>query len=293
MKEKAENFFREYGKAAIAGLSMSVIFASLAIVIDIAAPKKLVVSFLDIGQGDAILIQTPRGHDMLIDGGPGDKVLSRLNEQMSFFNRDIDVVVATHGDADHITGLIPVLEKYSVNTIVRSPIDATTATYGDLKNKVETETDNVYIAQRGDKIDFGDGVTAYILYPKKTISQKVDTNDASVSIVLTHGEHSFLLTGDLGMKYEPQLFGNKLPHRVTVYKAGHHGSKTSSGVPLLTYTKPEYAVISAGKDNRYGHPNAETLSRLETYSEEILSTIDRGTISFISDGRVLKVVTEK
>lgn len=289
LAERAKLFSREYGKIFTVASSLVVLLASLYVVILSSSPHMLRISFLDVGQGDAILVHTPSGHDMLIDGGPSDGVLARINEEMSYFDRDLDVVIATHDDADHVTGLIPVLEKYEVRTMVTSPAFSQTGIAQDLRGRIDSETDDRHVGQQGDVIDFGDGVVARILYPNGTVSANTDTNDASVSIVITYGEHSFLLTGDLSSKREPHIFGKDLPHNVTVYKAGHHGSKTSSGEALLTYIRPEYAVISAGKDNRYGHPHEETLERLSRYSKETLSTADRQTITFASDGRLLSV----
>lgn len=295
-KEKREIirlFLQDYGKIFIAGIGLSIVFMSVGLIISLVSPHTLRVSFLDVGQGDAILVQTPSGHDMLIDGGASDAVLARLSEDMSYFDRQLDVMIATHDDADHITGLIPVLQKFDVDAIVTSPIRSSTEIADDLHARVDEERGSHHIGAKGDMIDFGDGVIVRVLYPDKTVSSKIDTNDASVSVIITYGDHSFLLTGDLTSKYESRLFGNNLPMQVTVFKAGHHGSKTSSGEQLLTYVKPEYAIISAGKDNRYGHPNSEAVDRLEKYAKEILSTIDRGTITFASDGRMLSVETEK
>ena len=112
-------------------------------------------------------------------------------------------------------------------------------------------------------------------------------------MVLTYGNESVLLTGDLPSQYEGKLIDDDLPSHVTIYKAGHHGSKYSSGDQLLSYIKPEYSVISAGKDNRYGHPNPEAVGRLKTYSNEILSTIEKGSITFLLDGSTVKLDTTK
>lgn len=292
-RKSIESFFNNYGKVTLVSFSLFLSVVSVCTLTTFITPQKLRVSFLDVGQGDSIFIQTPSGHTMLVDGGASGIVLTRLDEEMNYFDKTIDVMVATHGDADHVTGLIPVLEKYTVENIVVSPVKAETSVFVDLEKHIAQENGTVYVGARGDEIDFGDGVVAYILYPHKNILEKTDTNDASVSFVLTYGEHSFLLTGDLTSTYEPQLVGASLPKKVTVYKAGHHGSKTSSGVQLLTYIRPEYSVISAGKENKYGHPNPETVERLETYSKEVLSTIDRGTISFESDGRIIDVEVNK
>lgn len=293
LKRKLRDFFRNYGKVTLLLFSCLLIFSLVCAIVYEASPKKLTVSFLDVGQGDAILIQTPSGHDMLIDGGPTDAVLARLGEKLNYFDRTIEVVVATHGDADHVTGLIPVLKTYRVEKIIQSPIEAKTGISNDLARHISDEGAEVHVAQKGDLIDFGDGVVVHVLHPATTISLKMDTNDASVSVVLVYGNHSFLLTGDLTSKYEASLIGAALPRNVTVYKAGHHGSNTSSGAQLLSYARPEYSVISAGKDNRYGHPHPEALERLEKYSKEVLSTVDHGTISFESDGRLLDIEKER
>ncbi len=285
---------KEYGRVIAVSVSLCLLIALCIYVALHTSTRELRISFLDVGQGDAILIQTPSGKDMLIDGGGTDVVLERLSEQVSFFDHTLDVIVATHPDADHVTGLIPVLKKYEVKKVIMSPRDGDTGIFADLDKHIDGEKTEVHVARTGDMIDFGDGVTAWILFPPTNYDvRSEDTNDASVSMLVTYGEHTFLLTGDLPTVYEGKLISRELPRNITVYKAGHHGSKYSSGDQLLSYTRPEYAVISAGKDNKYGHPNPEALERLQKYAKEILSTIDRGTITFISDGRVLEVETSK
>lgn len=292
--KKLTHFVNDYGKVAVTSIVLFVVGVLLYNVVHVVGSNELRISFLDVGQGDSILIQTPSGKDMLIDGGASDVVLERLSHEMSFFDRDIDVMVATHPDADHVTGLIPVLTKYEVKKVITSPRDGDTGIFADLDKHIDSEKTEVHVAHTGDVIDFGDGVTAHILYPSASYNARSgDTNDASVSMVLTYGERTFLLTGDLPTTHEGELFSGELPRNITVYKAGHHGSKYSSGEQLLTYIHPEYAVISAGKDNKYGHPNPEALERLQKYSKEILSTIDKGTITFVTDGRLLKVIMQK
>jgi competence protein ComEC len=292
LKEKAEVFIHDYAKATLFLFFTVVLSGVFYFLLLVVAPKKLQVTFFNVGQGDAIFIETPSGKQMLIDGSASNIILDRLGEEMSYFDRTLDVVIATHGDADHVTGLIPVLSQYTVSTIVVSPVISSSGIFDELQNEIDKEADlgaKVHVAKKGDVIDFGDGVVARVLYPRKNISQKTDTNDASVSAVISYGEHSFLLTGDLSASYESLLIDASLPKRVTVYKAGHHGSKTSSGALLLSRTQPEYVVISAGKDNKYGHPHAETVERLKKYSKEILSTIDKGTVTFLTNGRMLEV----
>lgn len=294
IKKKIEKLFFEYGKIILVSFFILCISLFLFLIISFTFPKKLKVSFLDVRQGDAIFVETPSGKQMLIDGGSTHLILERLSKEISYFDRDIDVVIATHPDADHITGLIPVLEKYNVHTIITSPVSGYTDVFEDLDIHIQNEEADVYVAHGGDVIDFGDGVIAKILYPpQKYIPKKNDTNDASVSVVIMYGDQSFLLTGDLPSTEEVRLISPNLPKHITVYKAGHHGSKNSSSEQLLSYIHPEYTIISAGKDNTYGHPHFETIERLQKYTKEILSTIERGTISFMTDGRIVEVETEK
>lgn len=293
-KKKLTMLFLEYGKLFFSLFFLLMCLVSVGLIVSLATPSPLRVSFLDVGQGDAILIQTPSNKSMLIDGGVSSIVLSRLAERLSFFDKTIDVMVATHPDADHVTGLIPVLEKYDVRNIVTSSVEGDTKIFSELSLRINNEHTETYVGKVGDMIDFHDGVVAYILYPDSSNQKKKgETNDVSVSIFIIYGDKSFLLTGDLPTTKESKLFRPQLQKNITVYKAGHHGSKYSSGEQLLSYIKPEYSVISAGKDNRYGHPNPEAVSRLQKYSTEIISTIDRGTITFSTDGKTLHIMTTK
>jgi competence protein ComEC len=149
----------------------------------------------------------------------------------------------------------------------------------------------IHIAKRGDEMSISSSTKITVLSPRESIPQNTETNAASIVTLLETGAYSFLGTGDLPTEYERELIP-LLPRHVTVYKAGHHGSKTSSGVQLLSYIKPEYAIISAGKNNTYGHPHKETIARLHEYSKEIFSTIEHGDISF-SIGNSFSVELEK
>lgn len=292
-KNAAVVVFQYYGKIIIFATAAIGILIAVWNLVLVLSPEKLRVSFLDVGQGDAIFIQTPSGKQMLIDGGPTHKVIEGLSEEMSYFDRTIDIILATHPDADHVTGLIPVLEKFKVSTVMLSPSEGETLLYDDVRRQVNEEEVTLHIAHTGDEIDFEDGVLVRVLYPSKNYRTTSDTNDASVAVVLSYGVYTFLLTGDLGSEREASLITNGLTKNITVYKAGHHGSDTSSGEQLLSYIKPEYAVISAGKDNKYGHPSPEALLRLQKHSKEVLSTIDNGTITFVTDGKMLEVDGEK
>lgn len=293
---RIKSFLCDYGKVTLLGflgiLSITLIVEITSVVI----PHPLTVSFVDVGQGDAIFVTSPSGKHLVIDGGPSAVLLEDISQALPLTKRTIDIVLATHYDADHITGLISLLQKYHVKNIVLTKNQGDTKTFSTFFDAVEEEVSqgaHLYYGERGDEIELGDGTRLTILFPTRTLPPNVDSNDASITTLLTYGEHTVLLTGDLSEKYEGKLISEFLPQNVTIFKAGHHGSKYSSGKQLLSYIKPEYVVISAGKDNTYGHPNPDALERLEKYSKEIISTIDKGTISFISDGRILEVVTEK
>ena len=250
---------------------------------------ELVVAFLDIGQGDSIFIQSPSGEQMLIDGGRDGKVLRELAKVMPFYDHHIDVVLATHPDADHIGGLINVLKRYDVDYIFRPGVQSDTPATESLLKLIAGDKAKEVLARRGMVIDLGAGVFVEILFPDRDASS-FDTNIASIVVRLTYGETSFLLTGDAPIaieKYLVSLDGHRL--HSNVLKLGHHGSKTSSSDLFLGFVDPEYAVISAGKDNGYGHPNNEVLDRLERFNIKTLSTITHGTTIFKTDGTTLRV----
>ena len=282
-----------YGKVSLFASLIVLIFVISFCVITNLLPKQLKISFLDVGQGDAILIQTPGGHDMLIDGGPNDVVLEKVSDELSYFDRHIDVVLNTHPDADHSTGLIAVLKRYEVGHVIVSPVCGHTGIFEELTKSIKEENAIFHVGKKGDEIIFGDGVKVLVLYPSSPYrGGDADTNDASVSVLVSYGKTSALLTGDLPSLYEGDLITETLPKNITIYKAGHHGSKYSSGERLLSYLHPEYAVISAGKDNRYGHPHREVIERLQKYSKEILQTTEKGTVTFRSDGERVRVFYE-
>lgn len=253
----------------------------------------LTVAFLDIGQGDAIFIESPSGNQMLIDGGGGKAVLRELSKVMPFYDRSIDAVLATHPDQDHIGGLPHVFEKYQIGLFMEPGVSADTSTYKELGAQVEREKVQVgtekILARRGMVVDLGEGATLQILFPDRDPSG-METNTASIVARLIYGEHEFLLTGDSPLSIENYLVsiqGETLES--DVLKAGHHGSKTSTGAAFLAAVSPKYVVISAGKDNRYGHPAPEVLETISKFGAKILRTDYSGRIIFKSDGVDLRI----
>jgi competence protein ComEC len=250
---------------------------------------ELKVSFLDVGQGDAVLIETPSGRQVLIDGGKNRKVVSELGKLMSFGDRSLDVVVATHPDADHIGGLPEVISRYDVELYIEPGVESDNSLDNELRSRVVDEKSQTLLARAGQTLDFGDGVRLVIIFPNLNISNW-ETNDASIVAKLIYGESSFLLTGDAGIKTENLLLA--LPPGILdsdVLKVGHHGSRTSTSQLFAQAVSPMYGIISAGKDNTYGHPHHEVLSILEKVGTKIKSTAESGTITFRTDGKTLKV----
>ncbi|MDP2705136.1 MAG: ComEC/Rec2 family competence protein [Patescibacteria group bacterium] len=244
----------------------------------------LTVTFLDVGQGDAIFIQAPNGNQMLIDGGKGKAVLSQLSKVMPLYDKSINIVLATHPDADHIGGLPSVFEHFNIKTFIEPGVSSDTAIYKTLGKSVANEGAKKILARRGMKINLGSGVSFLVLFPDRDVTD-FETNTASIVGILTYEESSFLLTGDSPKEIENYLtFLNATGVDVDVLKAGHHGSKTSTGKAFVSATSPDYAVISAGENNSYGHPHAEVLQTLSDFGAQIVRTDEMGTIIFTSDG---------
>lgn len=253
------------------------------------ARHDLIVSFLDVGQGDSIYIETPSGRQMLIDGGKGVSVIRELSQVVPFWDRTLDVVVATHPDADHIGGLIEILPRYHVDRVITSSVlDAEGSDSKEFERLMVEEHAENLVAQRGELIDLGDGVLLEILFPDREVA-RIETNTGSVIARLSYGDTSFMLTGDSPQaieEYLAQLDGTQL--RSNVLKVGHHGSKTSSAPLFLGYVDAEYAVISRGCENSYGHPHQEVLDALARFQMEVLDTCEDGTITFLSDGATVR-----
>lgn len=248
----------------------------------------LEVTFLDVGQGDATFIQSPTGTQVLIDGGKGGRVLPALHAVMGFFDTDIDMVVATHPDMDHIGGLIDVLEKYSVRTILMTENMSDTPAFQMFLEKVKEEGAEVRYARRGQVYDLGFGAqgstTLTILFPDHDPSG-LESNMSSIVARLTYGESEYMLTGDSPKEIEEYLVSlGASTLQSDVLKVGHHGSRTSSAETFITATYPSYAIISAGKDNSYGHPHKEVTDLLTALGIEQKNTADEGRIRSLSDG---------
>ena len=282
--------------ALVSGIVVLILFA-LAIgiwyaVISEDRGGKLTVSFLNVGQGDAIFIDAPSGRQALIDGGRGRVVLRELARASPWWDRSIDVVVATHPDLDHIGGLPDVLARYRVGLVMRSSVldegSADSAAFDAAADAEAKQGAALLVAKRGQIIDLGGGVSMEVLYPDRDVSG-VETNAGSIVARLVYGEIAFMLTGDAPQAIEEYLalLDGKELHS-NVLKAGHHGSKTSSSELFIGFVSPEYAVFSRGCDNSYGHPHAEVVALFKRFEIPALDTCKDGAITFVSDGTTVR-----
>jgi competence protein ComEC len=256
------------------------------------------VSFLDVGQGDAILIQTPNHQNILIDGGPSPQTIDlELGEKLPFWDRTIDLMISTQSQADHITGLVEVLQRYKVKQVLEPGGSYNSCVYQEWLKLIEEKEIKHYVAKEEQEIDLGSGIKIEVLNPPeeffKGTSADVDNN--GVVLRLSWGEVSFLFTADIRWEGEFELIKQRANLRSTVLKVAHHGSKTSTMPQFLAVVDPEVAVISVGANNTFGHPNTEVVERLrERLGEDsIYLTLENGTIEFITDGEKLWVKAER
>lgn len=248
----------------------------------------LKVVFLDVGQGDAIYIEAPNGRQMLIDGGPDASLLASLAKVMPFADRSIDMILATHGDQDHIGGFPLLLDNYNVTSIIENGMVSTTSVSASLEEKITKKKINKIIARRGMHIILDDKKNIYfdILFPDRDVSN-FESNDGSIVGKLVYGNESFMFTGDASLYTENLIEWNEkdITLKSDILKLGHHGSRTSSSTLWLEKVNPEIAIISVDKNNKYGHPHKELLDRLSSLRIPFLSTADLGNIIFETDGK--------
>jgi competence protein ComEC len=259
--------------------------------------NRLHVSFFDVGQGDSILIQTPSGQNILIDGGPDSQRINLgLSEKLPFWDRTIDLVVSTQPQADHVTGLVEVLQRYNVAQVLESGVSYDSSIYQEWCNFIEDKGIEHDVVCVGQEIDFGDGIKMEVLNPPAILWQETsdDVDNNGVVLRLSWGNVSFLFTADIRADTEFELIGQRANLKCTVLKVAHHGSKTSTTSQFLAAADPEVAVICVGADNSFGHPSAEVLDRLTDRLDEgnVYRTDENGTIEFITDGETLWVKTD-
>jgi competence protein ComEC len=242
------------------------------------------VAFLNVGQGDSIFIQAPNGKQILIDAGADSKAILELGKILPFYDKSIDILIETHSDADHVGGVPDLLNRFHIKKFIFNGKADTDGLNSEIKKILDKQKIDQITVSAGDRIILDEEKNIYIdiLWPQSGITLE-DNNDYSVITRLVWNNAEFLLTGDA-----PQEIENKISDTFNVssdvLKAGHHGSKYSSSQYFIEKVNPQYAIISAGKDNKFGHPHQEVLDTISKTNAKILQTIEMGTILFETDG---------
>ncbi len=266
--------------------------------------SSFLIAFFDVGQGDSIFMKSPWGHTMLIDGGPDARVEEKLGRYLLPWEKHVDLVVLTHPDKDHIFGLIGVLKRFQVDTVLWTGVKRKTTGYAAWETQLAEEKKagvDVVRALAPQKIFWTHNQTQYlkVLSPTKDYAGKVldMSNESGIVMRLVVPNHAVLLTSDISKSTELELVASlpagPLRHSVSeaseagkvslaadILKIAHHGSKNSSAPDFLQAVHPDIAIISSGVDNLYGHPHEETLAKLEQYDIQIRRTDQEGDIKF-------------
>jgi len=254
---------------------------------------RLEVSFLDVGQGDAILIETPSGQQILVDGGPDpERICLELGEELPSWDKSLDLLVLTHAEEDHLLGLVEVLTRYKVGQVLESGLGKDTLAYEEWLRLIDEKDIERTMATAGQRIELGDGIEIEILHPQEKLMEgtESDVNNNSVVLRLCWNEVSFLLTGDIFHEAEREILHNGYELDSTILKVAHHGSASSTSPHFLTAVGPQAAVICVGKENPFGHPDPEVTERLEnTLGEGKTYLTWDGTVTFTTDGKRLWV----
>lgn len=286
-------------KKIISGLLFYIFLA-----INLVVAKELTVTFIDVGQGDSIFIETPAGKNILLDGGGipswrkhsfrlGAKVVTPFLKKKNI--KQLDMVILTHGHTDHVDGLVDVLRAFPVKEVIDTREGGGNVTddeYATFLETVQEKNIRYRIVEEGDTLDFGEEVSAKVLNPPIGFRYP-DINDNSLIIKIDYKDFSVLLTADIGTVTERDLiarYGQEL--RAQILKAGHHGSKHSTCALFLETVAAEVAVISCGKNNSFGHPHPEVIKRLKRKKIKTYTTAKSGNIAIASDGEKYRVETE-
>lgn len=243
-------------------------------------------SVLDIGQGDALYIESPTGKQVLVDGGPNKNLMKQITKVISPYDRRIDVLVVTNPDRDHYEGFIPLLDKYSVDLLLEPGTTNKYPAYKVFRDKIEKLGVKRMLARKGQIIELGGGAYLEVLFPDRDVSE-MSPNDGSIVMKLVYGETSVMLQGDSTSRMEQYLRGSvsSTTLKSNILKAGHHGSRTSSSIGYVKAISPDLVVVSSGRNNDYGHPHKEVITTMKELDIPMYDTCNNGQLDFQSDGK--------
>lgn len=257
--------------------------------------NNLEVSFIDVGQGDAIFIKTPEKHQILIDFGSGQGI-NDLNKKIPWWNKKIDLIIITHPHDDHIIGLIQIIKNYKVRNIMYTGIIFDSPAYLELLKEIERKNISLLIPQKNQSIKLGKDCNLDILFPWESfLNKEIDNlNNSSIISQLSCQNSKFLFMGDAEIEVENEILKKEINIKSNVLKIGHHGSITSSQQEFLEKVDPQIAIIMVGKNNKFNHPSLRVLKRLEKLKIKTFRTDLDGTITIISDGKnIYKKINQK
>ncbi len=251
--------------------------------------RELTFGMLDIGQGDGLFVESPTGTQIMFDAGPAHSILGPLARVMSPFDRSIDAIVITNPDADHIGGFLDILKNYKVGAVFEPGTFNDSKTYQNLEAEIKKQNIPDILVKKGMRLDLGGGATINILFPDRDVSMW-PSNDGSVVARLSYGQSSVMLTGDATTLTEKIVLKENSPADLqsNILKVGHHGSRTSTSPDFVQAVAPAFAMISDGRNNKYGHPHRETLDTLSKFNVQTLRTDLLGTIVVKSNGSMLR-----
>lgn len=263
--------------------------------------NKLHFYFLDVGQGDSVYVRKMNNFDLLIDGGPDNKVISELGAVMSFWDRKIDYIILTHPHADHVTGLIEVIKRYEIGQILGTDATHTTNEYLEFLRIIKEKNIPYRLVRAGDRFDLTNDIAIDIFWPEYSFYDREvnNLNNTSVVAKLTYNSFSTLFTGDIEEEVQKQLSNNirndqrNNPLQSAILKVAHHGSANGSYEAFIKLVKPEAVVIQSGKGNQFGHPAKSTLEKYHELNGQIFRTDTNGRVEIITNGNNYQIRTRK
>lgn len=239
--------------------------------------------FLDIGQGDAALLVSPSGKQVVIDGGPDRSLLEHLGKRFSFFDRDIDALVLSHPHLDHLAAFPELAKRYRIRRAILTGAQNGLPAYNEMLGNLQAQDTIMHFADDRRDIDLGDGLVLDLLWPPRSLAgQKQDAdaaNNSSVTLRATCRNRSILFTGDMEEPQENAILSEGIDVRADILKVAHHGSKTSSSTGFLLAVQPDLAVISVGRVNTFGHPSPSVIDRFRTLRIPVRMTAKEGTVA--------------
>lgn len=253
-------------------------------------PKPWSVTFFNVGQGEAALIQGGQQETVLIDGGPDQSIVNLLANKLSWGRHSIDLVILSHPHSDHLAGLVAVMNKYQVKKILMPEVTRTTTLYKQFQKIIQDKKIEVLKPRLGYEYKIGSSINMQILSIGLPKQAEIDPNFASLVVKISNGQNDFLFMGDAPEEVEKIMLANETAVAAEVIKVAHQGSQTSSSLEFLTKVKPVIAVISVGLNNSYGHPNQKVLNNLKSVKAKVLRTDQDGEINMVINNGQIKII---